>query len=88
MNAAEIERFSVRLVGFMGKGLGASGAEALADRLVRRDREGDDRHCCLECPRYRAGRCDNWRAAGLGDPKLPEGMATQLQRCPGFGGAA
>ncbi|WP_406626079.1 hypothetical protein [Acidovorax sp. SDU_ACID1] len=87
MNTAEIERFGARLVAFMGKGLRPDSAEALANRLVRHDRDGDGRRTCLECSHDHAGRCGNWRAAGLGKPRLPEGMATQLQRCPGFWGA-
>lgn len=49
-------------------------AEALAERLTLRDREGDDRRSCTECLHGRASRC-------------PDGFpmpADLLQRCPAF----
>ena len=49
MNGAEIASFKVRLARFTAKGLTFNIGEALADRLVIRDRESDDRRSCLEC---------------------------------------
>ena len=49
MNGREIDTFMARVARFTGKGLGLDDAEALADKLVRRDREPDDRGLCLEC---------------------------------------
>ena len=59
-------------------------AERLAERLVRRDREQDDRVSCGECGHYRPGRCGNHRAAWLYSPELSRDLAALLQRCPGF----
>ena len=62
-------------------------AEALADKLVQRDRESDDRRLCLECPHlsgFGPWRCNQWRRAGLGQPGIPGDLVRQLQRCNGF----
>lgn len=59
-------------------------AEALAERLTIRDREGDDRTSCAECRHYRPGRCGNYRRAGMWTPDLGRDLAGTLQRCPGF----
>lgn len=93
MNTAEIETFIARLSRFTTKGMAISDCEALADKLVTRDREQDDRRFCLEC-RYLAGhgpgswRCSNWQAAGIAirsrDAQLPADLVVQLQRCHGF----
>ena len=55
MNGVEIETFTARLYRFTDKGLPRSDGEALADKLVVRDREQDDRRVCLEC-RHFAGQ--------------------------------
>ena len=93
MNTGEIANFTVRLARFTGKGLMLDDAEKLADRLVQRGRETDDRRLCLEC-KHLAGhgaaswRCGNWQAAGVairaGDAQLPGDLVCQLQRCGGF----
>lgn len=93
MNGAEIDTFAARLHQFTDKGLTRSDGEALADKLVLRDREQDDRRACLEC-RHFAGhgagswRCGNWQAAGVAirsrDAQLPADLVVQLQRCDGF----
>ncbi len=59
-------------------------AEKLAERLVTRDREHDDRVSCTDCQHYRPGRCGNHRAAGLNSPEMGRALATMLQRCEGF----
>lgn len=92
MNMAEIETFSTRLLRFAGKGLTVRDSEALADKLLIRDREQDDRVLCLEC-RHLAGyesgswRCANWKGSGIADSarhaSLPYDIALRLQRCPG-----
>ena len=93
MNAAEIDTFAVRLHKFADKGLARNDGEALADKLVLRDRDQDDRRVCLECKHFAghgAGslRCGNWRAAGVAirsrDTQLPADLVVQLQRCDGF----
>jgi hypothetical protein len=93
MNKGEIENFMARLSRFTTKGLTISEAEVLADKLVTRDREQDDRRFCLECS-YLAGygsgswRCSNWQAAGIAilsrDAHLPADFVSQLQRCDRF----
>jgi hypothetical protein len=93
MNGVEIETFTARRYQFSYKGLPRAEAEALADILVVRDREQDDRRVCLEC-KHLAGfastswRCLNWQAAGIAtrpsDSQLPADFVVQLQRCDGF----
>lgn len=80
MNTAELDTFTARLARFTDKGMNLDDAEKLADSLVTRDREGDDRRLCLECVHLAghslgAMRCGNWRRAGL---------VVLLQRCDGF----
>ncbi|HXE23004.1 MAG TPA: hypothetical protein VN617_11825 [Rhodoferax sp.] len=89
MNGAEIDAFTARLARFTDKGLGLADAERLADRLVIRDRESDDRRLCLECMHlHRGGRCGNWQRAGVAmtarDARLPGELVQRLQRCDGF----
>jgi len=89
MNTAEIDRFTARLAQFTDRGVILSDAERLADLLVIRDREQDDRALCLECTHLqRAGRCGNWQAAGVAirarDAFMPVELVRQLQRCDGF----
>lgn len=93
MNGAEIDTFAVRLHKFTDKGLARADGELLADKLVLRDREQDDRRVCLECNHFAghgAGswRCGNWQAAGVAirsrDAQLPADLVVQLQRCNGF----
>ena len=59
-------------------------AEKLAERLVIRDRERDDRVSCTDCRHYRPGRCGNHRWAGLNVADVGRDLAVVLQRCPGF----
>ncbi|MCM2346110.1 MAG: hypothetical protein NDI95_05615 [Acidovorax soli] len=92
MNTAEIDTFTARLARFTDKGLTLSDAEALADGLVQRDREMDDRRLCLECAHLQGAigrwRCGNAVVAGIGlraaDAQLPSDLTHQLQRCAGF----
>ena len=84
MNGAELEQFAKRAQQFTRRGVSDEAAEAIADRLVIRDREQDDRRTCLECTTYRPGRCGNHRRAGLQAPDVGRDLATPLQRCPGF----
>lgn len=94
-NTSEIALFNRRAALFVRRGASDTEAERLADALVLRDRDEDDRHACMEC-RHLQGhapwRCGNWQAAGVairaGDAGLAHSMAMQLQRCPGFAAAA
>jgi hypothetical protein len=93
MNGAEIDLFTTRLHLFTDKGLARNDGETLADKLVLRDRDQDDRRVCLECNHFAghgagAWRCGNWQAAGVAirsrDAQLPADLVMQLQRCDGF----
>ena len=93
MTGREIDTFTARLVRFTDKGLSIEDAEALADKLVTRDRESDDRRLCLECV-HLAGHapgswgCGNWQRAGVvvqaRDAQLSGALVHWLQRCDGF----
>lgn len=89
MNAEEIDTFTARLVRFTDKGVNLHGSEALAGRLVIRDREQDTRRVCMECIHLNNGRrCANWKTAGVAnqaqDAQLPTEFVLQLQHCHGF----
>ena len=93
MTGREIDTFTVRLHHFTQRGLVESDAEKLADKLVTRDRESDDRRLCLECA-HLAGltvgswSCRNWQRAEVAnksrDARLPAELVSTLQRCDGF----
>jgi hypothetical protein len=79
-------RFVARVSLFLRRGIYATDADDLAERLHLRDLQGDDRRLCLECAHLveRNGRrCGNARAASVGRD-LPADLATLLQRCHGF----
>lgn len=93
LNSAEICTFAECLRKFADKGLPRADGEALADKLVERDRDRDDRRVCMECKHltgHGSGllRCRNWLKAGVaiykGDSQLPADFVVQLQRCEGF----
>jgi len=88
MTGREIEVFTERATAFNRRGMPSVEAEALAYKLVNRDRDGDDRRLCLECANLsRAGgamRCSEWQLAGMGAAGIPAGLVMQLQRCDGF----
>jgi hypothetical protein len=86
-NAAEIARMAARTEAFERMGLSAPEADGLADLLHLRDREGDDRHLCVECQHVRADRV-GWRCGALRGPIPREWFAIQLQRCPTFKGVS
>jgi hypothetical protein len=83
-NDAAIARFVARVGRFLRMGVKATNADDLAERLHLRDLEGDARVICLECARYRAGRCGNHRAAQLSSSDVSDDLAARLQRCQGF----
>ena len=92
MNTAEIDTFTARLHLFTRRGLVAHDAERLADKLVTRDRESDDRRLGLECVHQtgHAGEwgCQNWQRAGVAikarDAQQSAALVYQSQRCDGF----
>lgn len=71
----EIATFT-RRVEVLKKGIAEVDAERLAEEMLRRDRpgSGDDRRICLECTRFKKGKCL------LGYAALPD----VLQRCDRF----
>jgi hypothetical protein len=92
MTGREIETFTARLHHFTRRGLSGTDAETLADKLVARDREADERRLCLECV-HLAGHagiwgCRNWQRAGVATKpqhaQLSAALVLQLQRCDGF----
>ena len=92
MTGWEIDTFTARLHHFTRRGLAESDAERLADKLLTRNREADDRRLCLECA-HLAGRagvwgCRNWQQAAIAskahDAQLPAALVIQPQRCDGF----
>jgi hypothetical protein len=86
MNGQEIAVFNERNNLFFARGWGSS--EAVTERLLRRDRESDDRVVCLEYVHYTKQWCANAKAAELSPTKSSIQIATDqislLQRCPGF----
>lgn len=81
---ATIARFVARVGLFIRRGLDATDADELAERLVLRDMRSDDRVCCAECAHYRPGRCGNHRRAGLHSAEVGRDFAAMVQRCQGF----
>ena len=59
---------------FIWRGISTSDADDLAERLVLRDRDDDDRVLCVECKHGRATHCPE------GSPQPPE----VLHGCDGF----
>ncbi len=91
MNTVEIDTLTARLSRFTTKGMTIADREVLADKLVIRDREQDDRHSCFECTHLAGAggwRCGNWQRAGVAirarDAQLPTDLMSLLQRCDGF----
>ena len=85
-NGEKFDTHMSRQALFQQRGISTQDAERLADKLVARDRDGDDRRLCLECRHLRGDgpyRCGNARAAGL-QPDLPREWVSVLQRCHGF----
>ena len=79
---ADIARFLDRRARLIRWGWAEPDAEALADRLVRREREHDERVSCTDCQHYRPGRCGEHRRAGLHALDVGRDLAALLQRCP------
>lgn len=78
----EEARFTRRINLFFGR----VDAKKLAQSLMIRDREQDDRRLCLECRYFKPHRleCNNFEWAGFTQPKLGSNWVSQLQRCLGF----
>ncbi len=54
---SEVELAKQRTALFVSRGVPYAGADLLACRLVKRDRQGDDRRSCAECALMLRGRC-------------------------------
>jgi virulence-associated protein VagC len=80
---ASIGQFVARVSLFLRRGISATDADDLAQRLHLRDLQADDRRLCLECRHLVGRRCASHLAAGVGRD-LPEALVMQLQRCPEF----
>jgi hypothetical protein len=81
--AAEVMRMLERVQRGAALGLSEREADALADLLRARDREGlQDMHACPECGWLRADAI-NWRCGALRQ-SLPRELVVRLQRCPSF----
>ena len=87
MNSIELDTFAMRTRLFISRGMGGDEAAALADQLVKRDRDGDDRRLCLECSwLHDKGRCIAAGNGRLGNAyRRLEPVAASLQSCPAFG---
>jgi hypothetical protein len=81
---ADIRRFMDRRARLMRWGWTETQAEALAERLVRRDLASDERTMCTECLHYKPGRCSTPSRAQLNHGSIGRDWAVLLQRCPGF----
>lgn len=83
-NDAEIARFVARVGLFLRCRVNATDADDLAERMVLRDRDRDERRACLECAHYRPGHCGNHRAAMLNSSEIGTDFAARPQQCSGF----
>lgn len=87
MSDVEIERFQARVERLTSRALGLTQAEALADSLLIRDRQRDDRRMCVECIHCTSTRrCSRTQQAGIGlaPTEMLGDLAMRLQRCPAF----
>lgn len=86
LDDAEIERIGRYIEQARRHGFGLDDAEALADRLLLRDRLGADVRMCIECRHLeRSGRCAaarSGRVVGAGRELQP--VRAELHRCAGF----
>ena len=74
MNGAEIDLAILRLAHFARRGVAKTDRDKMADGLMNRDRDGDDRRLCVECRHCQAGpRCSK---------SMP--VLQVLQRCDQF----
>lgn len=79
----DIARFSTRVLLFIRRGVSATDADDLAERMHLHDVQGDGRRLCLECRHLHGRGCANSAAAGVGHD-LPAELLTRPQRCSGF----
>ena len=79
--------FALRRDAFVRRGYDTDDADDLAERLVLRDAEGDERRLCLECTHLgERGPCLAAAAGRLrGADARYEPVPTMLERCEAFG---
>lgn len=82
--AEDIAAYFDRRARLLRWGWSEADAEGLAERLVKADRDHDERVSCTDCRHYRPGRCGNHGRAGLATVDVGRDMVTLLQRCPGY----
>lgn len=84
---AEVTSFTKRQTLMLARGYAPEDAEAMAEALTLRDRQGDDRRICLECTHLgERGRCLAASAGRIrGADRRLEPVPTILQRCEAFG---
>lgn len=84
---SEIATFTARVLSFVRRGIRPTDADDLAERLILRDRGGDNRRLCLECSWLGdLGRCTAAASGRLpGTDSRFEPVQTVLHRCPAFG---
>ncbi len=81
-------RFVARVVLFMRRGMTATDADDLAERLHLRDVTRDDRRQCLECAHFRRNGVETCANSARADARIHGPHAvTMLQCCPGFAAA-
>ncbi len=84
-SGSEIEAFNRRVVQFQNQGIDLPKAEAIAETLLVRDRDTDDRRMCVECLSLAKFNCTTPKAAGLTTRDVRP-IRFMLQRCDGFKG--
>lgn len=86
---SHIDPFFERRDRLQQAGLDKEDAGLMAFKLERRDREGDERHVCIEC-RHLVGSangwwCSQWQQCQPYAPEIPSDMVTLvLHRCDSF----
>lgn len=85
---AEIDRFTGRVLRLQNLGGDLLKAEGMAETLLQRDRDGDDRRMCAECSNLSGRQCRNAQGAELGLPSHRTADVSpirfMLQRCAGY----
>lgn len=100
LNERESGRMAFRIGMFQRRGCTKAEAEQLADRMVQRDRDRDDRRMCIECRHVQRDRGCFVQRQGVPDADAPRGtpnafmpgtphrnfqvLMTVLQRCNHF----
>lgn len=86
-SGAEICVFTAMVSQFIHMGCSPADSEHLAEHLILRNRQYDDRRLCLECAHLQGWgrwRCGNWLVANLVRNCLGSDLARMLQRCGVF----